>query len=104
MELKLFWFSRYEEKGRSAALFWQKCMNRLMVGCFRYDKGKPIKKAKYLTRLKAELKAYEESGNQEHLVNIANYCFLETVAPQHKKAHWAVLEKSVTRDKLGMKL
>lgn len=82
--------------------FIQMKANRLIVGVYRYDLGKPTKAAKYLTRLKAELEAYDKTGNREHLVNLSNYAFLESVAPEHPLAHFEHVSKSITRDLLGM--
>lgn len=103
MELKLFWIHDAQDKARAFALFAQKMANRLIVGIFRYDKGRPVRQIRYFTRLKAEVRAYERTGNFEYLVNAANYCFLESVAPEHKRAHWIVDHKSVTRDGLKMR-
>ena len=75
--------------------------NRLIMGNYRYDKGYPIKRAKFLTRLKLEIEEYEKSGNQEHLINIANYAFLEMEAPEHKNSHFKEVDFSVTRSKIG---
>lgn len=91
------------EKLAAFKKFVQQMANRLVVGTFQYDKGKPVKAAKYLTRLEAEIKAYRETGNQEHLINASNYCFLEIQAPEHKKSNFKHESKSITRDVLGMK-
>jgi hypothetical protein len=104
MELKLFWIHGAADKARAFALFAQRMANRLIVGIFRYDKGRPLRQAKYHTRLKAEVKAYGETGNLENLVNAANYCFLESVAPENKRAHWKAEHVSVTRHTLKMRL
>lgn len=116
MELKVWWTDnggRWSiDKALGFGYFLQKMVDkfaqgmadRLIVGIFRYDKGKPLKKAKYLTRLKAEVAEYERTGNQEHLINAANYCYLETQAPEHPKSHFKHHHKSVTRDKLKMKI
>jgi hypothetical protein len=104
MELKLFWIHGAADKARAFALFAQKMANRLIVGVFRYDKGRPLRQAQYHTRLKAEVKAYGRTGNLGHLVNAANYCFLESAAPEHKRAHWGEEHTSVTRHTLKMRL
>lgn len=92
------------EKATSFAYFVQQMANRLIVGVFRYDKGRPTRKAKYMTRLQAEVKEYVRTGNLEHLYNAANYCYLESEAPEHPNFHFKHRHKSVTRDKLRMKL
>lgn len=72
--------------------------NRLLQGSFRY--GNPDISHNYMTRLTMELKAYKRSGNQEHLINISNYCVLETIAPENKKFHFDNKVESATRGKI----
>lgn len=79
-------------------MFFQASANRLMVGHLRY--GPHDARKLYVTRLRKELKAYVETGNFEHLVNISNYAFLESLAPQNKKLHFDTAAASATRDKL----
>lgn len=61
------------------ARFLQQMANRIMVGQARY--GDPSEEAGYLRRLKRELRAYERTGNMEHLINVANWAYLESVCP-----------------------
>ncbi len=75
--------------------FMQAMIYRIIQGHYRY--GEPNKRKKYLTRLKMELEAYEKEGNAEHLINVANYCFLELEAPENRKIHFDNTVKSVTR-------
>lgn len=79
--------------------FLQSMVNRLAVGHLRYRE--PHKGKCYQTRAVKELEAYTRTGNQEHLYNAANYCFLETVAPQHPNSHFDPTAKSATRRQLG---
>lgn len=81
--------------------FLQRMANRLVVGAARYGNAKSTDQ--FLTRLKAEVREYTKTGNAEHLINAANYCFLETIAPEHKHSHFEQTTKSVTRDVLGMR-
>lgn len=76
-------------------MFAQTMLNRLFVGETRYGPGN--KKQKYFTRMKKELQAYEKTGNAEQLFNIANYCVLEWIAPEHPKHHFDPTVESVTR-------
>lgn len=71
--------------------------NRLMQGQCRY--GEPKASQNYFTRLMMETKAYKRTGNQEHLINIANYCVLESIAPENKKFHFDNTVDSATRGK-----
>jgi hypothetical protein len=106
MEIRTQWTdkARATDKALAFGLWIQRMANRLIVGAFRYDKGRPMRKARYLTRLKAEVAAYDRTGNIEHLINAANYCFLESAAPEHQRSHFAHASRSVTRDDLGMEL
>lgn len=78
--------------------FIQEMANRIAQGYCRY--GPPKASRNYLDRMKLEMKAYEKTGNREHLRNIANYCHLEDYAPQHKKSHFDSTVKSVTRERI----
>ena len=78
--------------------FVQQQANRLAQGQARY--GTPEKSKRYMTRLGLELKAYRRTGNRELLLNIANYSWLESVAPENKKFHWDNTAESATRGKV----
>lgn len=69
--------------------------NRLLQGSFRY--GPPARDHNYMTRMTMELKAYRRTGNQEHLLNISNYCVLETMAPENPRFHFDNTVPSATR-------
>lgn len=71
---------------------------RIIQGHTRY--GAPVVTKKYMKRLELELQAYKKSGNMEHLYNAANYCFLESYAPQNPKFMFAADIDSVTRGKV----
>ena len=76
-------------------MFAQTMLNRLFVGEFRY--GPAARRQYYFTRLKKEIVAYEKTGNAEHLLNVANYCVLEWITPEHSKHHFNPTVDSVTR-------
>jgi hypothetical protein len=100
MTLQIDWTSRLvrlEPLSRQFAHFAQRMANRLVVGTIRYDL--PDRRKRYLTRLELEVKAYKRTGNAEHLYNAANYCVLESVAPQHPRFHHDGSAPSVTRGK-----
>lgn len=75
--------------------FLQGMAARWAVGGLRY--GTPNSKAKYRSWIDKELKAYDRTGNMEHLVNVAVYAYLEVEAPSHPKFHWDPAAKSATR-------
>ena len=83
--------------------FLQEMANRRTVGSNRYEKhGHPIRRQRYMTRLKRELEAYERDGNHEQLLNIAVYAFLESYAPENHKYHFNPEADSVTRKEFGI--
>lgn len=79
--------------------FIQCMVNRLGVGALQY--GPANRRQRYHLRAIVELKAYARTGNQEHLFNVANYAFLEMVAPSVDGAHLDVTVESATRKKFG---
>lgn len=98
MEIKIWLSEKIElHNWRRLQDFAQKMANRLIQGQVRY--GKPRVEANYLTRLTREVVAYRHTGNAEHLINVANYAWLETQAPEHAKFHFDSSVGSVTRGK-----
>jgi hypothetical protein len=79
--------------------FFQSQLDRRCVGGLRY--GQPNRRQRYMTRMVKELKAYKTTGNHEHLINIANYAFLESYQPENKKYHFDATVDSVTRKDMG---
>src|SRR5258706_7069078 len=75
--------------------FLQQMANRRGFGAARYG-DVPKVEQKFMTRLKAELKAYQKEGNKEQLLNIAVYAFLESYAPENKRYHFDATRKFVT--------
>jgi hypothetical protein len=78
--------------------FVQRMTNRIVTGHIRY--GLPSRRHSYLTRMTLELKAYKKTGNAGHLINIANYCYLENECPENNKYHFDNTVDSVTRKKI----
>ena len=78
--------------------FVQAQANRLAFGRARY--GVPASDRRYHKRGGLERSAYRRTGNREHLLNIANYAWLESFAPENKKFHWDNSVDSVTREEL----
>lgn len=86
----------FDEMTRRCFRCFMQCqIDRLVVGEHRF--GTPDKRKRYLDRIHKELKAYKLSGNMEHLLNLANYAFLESEAPQNRNFHFDPLIDSVTR-------
>ena len=73
------------------------CHNRLIMGAFRYGQLNKAGKAKYnrIDSIRQRLDLYDATGNQEHLVDIANLCMLEFEEPNHADAHWSAADDGV---------
>lgn len=98
-EIRIFWSDRIKTGKRREHFpqFVQRMANRLMQGSARY--GTEVRREhRYLTRMTVELKAYKRTGNAEHLHNIANYCVLESIAPEHARFHFDAGVESVARE------
>lgn len=80
------WFPEFEQLMR----------NRLLMGAFRY--GLLAKKGEQGYRmfdyLKSKVALYEQTGNLECLVDIANMAGLEFLYPTHPQAHWVAQDDS----------
>jgi len=98
MEIKLFYPDSLLPKPFLKE-FLQKMTNRLGFGEAQY--GKAQRRQCYMTRLGKEYAAYKKTGNAEHLYNIANYAYLESIAPENPKFHEDNTVSSVTRASLG---
>jgi hypothetical protein len=95
MQIELFWSDKLKRPDSQLfKAFAQKAVNRLMQGWPRYGFDP---KFRYMTRLEAEVKAYRKTGNCEHLVNAANYAYMESEKPEHPRSHWDTSAKSATR-------
>lgn len=68
---------------------------RVVQGQPRY--GAPDRRKMYYDRAIRELKKYKVTGNMEQLINAANYCWLESVAPQNPNFHFDNTVRSVIR-------
>jgi len=53
-----------------------------------------------MTRIGLEFKDYKKVGCREQLLNIANYCYLEQLAPENRKYYVDNTRDSVTRGKV----
>lgn len=76
--------------------------DRLIVGAFRYGKLSAPNKPRYnhVEDIKVRLAAYQEDGNTEHLVDIANIALLEFVEGIHPKKHFRVADDEIHAEKL----
>lgn len=68
--------------------------NRLVVGAYRYGLIGTTGKSKYdrVASMVKRLTKYQESGNKEFLVDVANLCLLEFVECHHPTAHFKSID------------
>jgi hypothetical protein len=64
--------------------------NRLLMGSFRYGLMSDPDKwtSDLIAGARKKLASYEDTGNREHLVDLANYARLEFMHPSHPHAHF----------------
>lgn len=94
--MEIYWLARLQIKTKDQLQKFLTMMSkRIIQGYYRY--GLPKSEQKFLSMMKLEFKAYAKTGNMEHLVNIANYAFLESIAPENKKFHFDDTVDSVRR-------
>jgi len=62
--------------------------HRMVMGRLRYGKSKRRGVAKDFCEAQNRMFAYMKDGNQEHLVDAANFLRLEFRHPTHPLAHW----------------
>jgi hypothetical protein len=76
--------------------FEEYCRNRMVVGAFRYGLlGKDKPSWARIDSCMDRLLLYLETGNTEHLVDVANLCQLEFVEGQHPAKHFAAHDDGV---------
>ncbi|MES2598613.1 MAG: hypothetical protein V4662_24980 [Verrucomicrobiota bacterium] len=84
------------EKSEWSPEFEQLMRNRLLMGALRYgvleQKRRFGNKWDLMGAVKEKVKLYEDSGNTEYLVDIANYVLLEFECGHHPTKHFAALD------------
>lgn len=81
-----------------SADFLQYMLNRMTVSYHKY--GRVVDaypdKVDAIKSLLVRLKKYEESGNTEWLVDVANFCMIEFMRPSHANAHFQATDSTVS--------
>ena len=70
-----------------------------MQGHCRY--GYADKSQRYMSRMLKTMTTYRRTGNAEYLLDIANYCVLEYLAPENPRFHYDPTVDSSTRKEFG---
>lgn len=70
--------------------FLQGMLDRMATGYYMYGsiRDSAIKKRDMLASLRRRLTKYEETGNTEWLMDVANIAMIEFVQPSHPQAHF----------------
>ena len=97
MTVQLWCSDKIKLDSKPLFVFLQQIINRALQGHCRY--GSLNKAQRYMHRLELELKEYKKTGNNEHLLNVAVYCWLESMAPENKRFHFDATVDSATRGK-----
>lgn len=68
--------------------------NRLIMGAFRYGKIHATQKPNYkrLQSIRRRLDLYDKTGNDELLVDIANFCMIEFMIGKHPNKHFVSID------------
>lgn len=85
--------------------FVRKMKARVFVGFHRYGQSKQYaieNKYDILETIKKRLEKYRETGNQEHLVDAANFIMIEYMYPQHPNAHFESVEEEDPNKRVGL--
>lgn len=66
--------------------------NRMIMGALRYvtleEKRRSAKTWDLLGAVRSKILSYQQTGNTEYLVDVANYCLLEFEAGKHPLKHF----------------
>lgn len=88
--------SSYEELKESewSEEFERLMRNRLIIGALRYGRLGAANKPQYdrINSMIKRLTKYQETGNKEFLVDVANICLLEFVECNHPNQHFHAID------------
>ena len=85
-------------KSQWSPLFEQLMRNRLVMGAMRYetfDEKHEGHSYDVMASVVDRADLYRQTGNVEHLVDIANLCMIEFECPSHVKANWDPVDDGV---------
>jgi hypothetical protein len=70
--------------------FWfiGRMINAMGLSFFKYGPVADAKGVDKIASLKVRLQKYEDTGNSDFLVDVANFAMIESMHPQHPKAHY----------------
>ncbi len=79
--------------------------NRMIMSFFKYG---PVKQnagdklVNEIESLKLRLKKYEQTGNTEYLVDVANFAMIEFMFPSHGESHFKATDSIESPGLVGM--
>jgi len=76
--------------------FVQRMLKAMEMSFFKYGLVADAYPAKVdaIRSLKARLAKYEETGNADYLVDVANFAMIETMGPRHPQFFWKATDSS----------
>ena len=81
--------------------------NRMVMGFYTYGPMKTNYKGKLINcieSMKLRIKKFEETGNIEYLVDVANFAMIEFKYPQHERAHFRATDNHDSPGIVGMSI
>lgn len=79
--------------------------NRMVMSYYKYGSVKDNygeKLVNAVESLKQRLARYEQTGNTEFLVDVANFAMIEFIYPQHERAHFRPTDSLESPGLVGM--
>lgn len=79
--------------------------NRMIMSWYKYG---PLKQnagdklVNEIESLKLRIKKYEQTGNTEYLVDVANFAMIEFMFPSHDKGHFRATDSAESPGLVGM--
>ncbi len=76
-------------KSEYSPAYWKRMLHAMAMSFHKYG---PVRKAyphkvNAIASLKARLKLYEETGNADYLIDVANFAMIEFMHPAHETHH-----------------
>lgn len=84
--------------------FVQKMRNRIIVSHYKYGwmKESYPELADAIACLEERLALFKETGNTEHLIDVANFAMIEFMYPRHPDAHFKATDSDASPGLVGI--
>jgi len=82
--------------------FIEKMKNRILVSTHKYGLVQEnVGRVDMLKSLEVRIDKYRDTGNKEHLVDIANFAMFEFMFPMHPRAHYRATDSDESAGVVG---